>query len=79
VDLCRGPSRLCVAMDIEKAAMNKVNLTESEDIWLEDGAQVASNQIVACGRIGLGKRAGESAKMPLRFYLADCPYVSVVA
>lgn len=77
-DICRGPSRLCIAMDIDKVNVNKVDLADSDAIWIEEGTRVAPGDVVSGKRIGLGKAAGECAETPLRFYIRDCQFVSLV-
>ncbi|XP_063930870.1 DNA-3-methyladenine glycosylase-like [Zophobas morio] len=76
-DLCNGPSKLCMAMNISKDKCNKLDITESESLWLEDdGEAVEKPQIVSSSRIGINSSAGEWAKTPLRFYVVSSPHVS---
>jgi DNA-3-methyladenine glycosylase len=69
VELCNGPGKLCQAFGIT-LAHNGADL-ETADVWIEDDdwgpAHVATST-----RVGL--TAG--ADLPLRFFLADNPYVS---
>ncbi|XP_054155559.1 uncharacterized protein LOC128954018 [Oppia nitens] len=73
--LANGPSKLCMAMDIDRHNINKVNITDSELIWLETGSTVSDDDIVCTKRIGID-RAKEWANKPLRFYIKDNEYIS---
>lgn len=68
-DLCNGPSKLCQAFKIEKGMFNKVDLSVSEDMWLEDSMQINSSSIIKCKRIGIDSYGEEWANKPLRFYI----------
>jgi DNA-3-methyladenine glycosylase len=69
VDLCNGPGKLCQAFGITRE-QNGADL-DTDEIWVEDDGWVSA-QIGNSRRIGLS--AG--ADLPLRFYVADSPYVS---
>ncbi|GIY91558.1 DNA-3-methyladenine glycosylase [Caerostris extrusa] len=75
-DLCNGPSKLCLAFNIDKQ-LNKMDLCTSNDLWLEDGTEMPCSNIIACKRIGIDSAGEEWANKPLRFYVKDCVYVSV--
>ena len=78
--LCNGPSKLCLSYGITKE-LNKTDMTStSSDIWIEEWSSEAMNihQIVTSKRIGLGKKAAEWIDAPLRFYIQNCPSVSVI-
>ena len=67
--LCRGPGRLCQALDVTLGD-HGLDLTTSDRLWIEPGRQPAK---VASGRrIGI-TRGTES---PWRFFDADSPFVS---
>lgn len=71
-DLTRGPGRLCEALAIDRA-LDTCNLTRRGPLWIaDDGTAPAPEQILATTRVGISL----AADLPLRFYLADCPYVS---
>ncbi|XP_062611038.1 DNA-3-methyladenine glycosylase-like [Saccostrea cucullata] len=74
-DLCNGPSKLCQALTISKDRFNKTDLTEADEIWLEDGDVVPETQIVKSARINIDY-AEEWAKKPLRFYVLGNKSVS---
>lgn len=79
-ELCNGPSKLCLAMNITKEALNKEFLPDSHALWLEraDGeGDVPPEEIVVSRRVGIEGSGRESAAKPLRFYLRDCDCVSV--
>ncbi|KAL3876851.1 hypothetical protein ACJMK2_034636 [Sinanodonta woodiana] len=74
--LCNGPSKLCQALGIKKDTINKVDLTVSKDIWLEEGEAVEDKSILKCKRININY-AEEWVDKPLRFYIQENPFVSV--
>ncbi|KAL1475920.1 hypothetical protein MTO96_036932 [Rhipicephalus appendiculatus] len=73
-ELCNGPSKLCLAMNITKETLNKEFLPDSQALWLErDGeGDVPPEEIVVSRRVGIEGAGRESAAKPLRFYLRDC-------
>jgi DNA-3-methyladenine glycosylase len=75
--LCNGPSKLCIAMNVTKDNCNKIDLTESEHLWIEDdGGRIEETQIVNCRRIGIASAGEEWAAKPLRFYVLSNAHVS---
>lgn len=77
-DLCRGPGRLCQALDITRE-QDGVNLTVepaiagSDGLWVaETGDWVMDSPIAASPRIGITR----AADWPWRFYIAGNRYVS---
>lgn len=74
-DLCNGPSKLCQALKISKDKFNKVDLTTSDELWLEDGESLAEEKIVTSARINIDY-AEEWADKPLRFYILGNKSVS---
>ncbi|CAL1270060.1 unnamed protein product [Larinioides sclopetarius] len=75
-ELCNGPSKLCMAFQIDKS-LNKIDLCTSEALWVEDGLNISDCNIIACKRIGIESAGEEWANKPFRFYMRDCIYVSV--
>lgn len=77
--LCNGPSKLCIAMDIVKSNCNKLDITDpnNEILWLEDdpGFNEEAMKIVSCPRIGINY-AGEWISKPLRYYILNNEHVS---
>lgn len=74
-DLCNGPSKLCQALKISKDKFNKVDMTSSDEIWLEDGEDLPETKIVTGARININY-AEEWAQKPLRFYILGNKSVS---
>jgi DNA-3-methyladenine glycosylase len=68
-DLCRGPGRLCAALDIDRS-FDGVELFTRERLWLESGQP--QGRVLRSRRIGLTR----AAHRRLRFYEAANPYVS---
>lgn len=77
VELCKGPAKLCAALDIDRQmdgvdlcdSASPLLLVENPDIeaWL-----AARGPLVTTTRIGLSK----AADWPLRFYPARSPWIS---
>lgn len=78
-ELCNGPAKLCLAMAIDKAVINKEFLPDSHILWLEqeDGEAVQARDVVAAKRIGIGGSGAESGDRLLRFYVRGSDCVSV--
>jgi DNA-3-methyladenine glycosylase len=72
-NLTSGPGKLCIALGIDKS-FNNEDLLGSR-IWLESGAEIASEQIAVGKRIGIDY-AEEYAEKPWRFWLKDNRFVS---
>ncbi|GFR72097.1 DNA-3-methyladenine glycosylase, partial [Elysia marginata] len=53
-DLTGGPSKLCQALQINKTICNKIDLTASDQLWLERGIDIPPDRIVHCPRINIG-------------------------
>ena len=75
-DLCSGPSKLCQAFDITKD-LNCVDLCNSDEIWVEDGDEIPSAQMVNSTRIGIEGAGPEWSQLKLRWYILDNIHVSV--
>ena len=73
-DLCRGPGRLCQALDIDRG-LDGEDLRTSDRIWIERGDRIPVSQIVAGPRVGIGN-AGEWRYTPLRLALTGSSHVS---
>lgn len=74
-DLARGPARLCEAFGIDRA-LDGHDLTCAEELWIAaDGRDEGS---VPESRLAVGPRVGVTSAhdLPLRYYLADSPFVS---
>ena len=77
--LANGPSKLCQALCIEKANLNKEDMATSDRFWLEDNKnpQKKDITIVTSTRIGIHPHGSEQALKPLRFYILGSKGVSV--
>lgn len=73
-NLCSGPGKLCIAMDITKA-QNGANLMTSS-LYLEEPEKEEGFEIKAAKRIGIDY-AEEAKDYLWRFYIKDTPYLSV--
>lgn len=77
-ELCNGPSKLCVALDITKQNLNAVDMGKSSVFYLlDDGVVIDDNKIVTCKRIGIDGYGTEWASKPYRFYVLNNKSVSV--
>ena len=75
-DLCSGPSKLCQAFNINKD-LNCVDLSDSEEIWLENGDTVPEDNMVNSTRIGIEGAGPEWSQLKLRWYILENKNVSV--
>lgn len=75
-NLCNGPGKLCIAMDITKKE-NGVNLMTSS-LFIEEAEKEEPFEIVSAKRINIDY-AEEAKDFLWRFYIKDTPYVSVKA
>ncbi|WP_326511973.1 DNA-3-methyladenine glycosylase [Clostridium intestinale] len=74
-NLTNGPSKLCIALDINKKAHNFMDLVISKELYIEDGDIINSSDIVETTRIGIDY-AEEAVDFPWRFYVKNNIYVS---
>lgn len=78
--LSNGPSKLCIAMDINKTNCNKLDLGELQNdmLWIEDDPEFEGEEmrVVETSRIGIERVDPEWAKKPLRFYILGNASVS---
>ncbi|WP_276203421.1 DNA-3-methyladenine glycosylase [Paenibacillus wynnii] len=75
-DLSGGPGKLCRALRIDKS-LNGTRLdAPGGSLWLEQGDDPATLDIVQAPRINI-PYAEEYAIQPWRFYIKDNPYLSV--
>lgn len=74
-EIANGPSKMCIAFAID-AALNKANILDDPDIWLEDSEQVYSeDDIVKATRVGIPAKNPWANRL-LRYYLKDFKSVS---
>jgi len=69
-DLTNGPGKLCAALGID-VRHNALRL-DRPPILIREGARVPDARVVITPRIGIR----ESADWPLRWFVADSPWVS---
>lgn len=69
---CNGPGKLCRTLGITRAD-NKMDLTCPDKMWIE--ARDTPVKIASGARIGVDY-AGDDAKLPWRFVIAESPYIS---
>ncbi len=78
-DLCSGPSKLCLSLDITKGAVNEMFLCEEGSaVWLEDAEVVPDAMVRVSKRVGIDGAGAESRDKPYRFYERGNEHVSVV-
>ncbi len=69
-DLCRGPGRLCAALDVG-ISLNGHDLVRGSELWI--GASAGPPPAIgSSARIGITR----AAERPLRFYEVGSPYLS---
>jgi DNA-3-methyladenine glycosylase len=71
-ELARGPGRLCQALAIDRR-FDGWDVTLGQQLWLAQ-----AREVVPAARIRVSPRIGVTAArdLPLRYFLADSPYVS---
>lgn len=67
-ELCNGPSKICMAMRLEKVH-SKYSLCEWKELWIEDDFSQKEIMVIECPRIGIESYGPEWANKPLRFYI----------
>lgn len=75
VKLVNGPGKLCGWLCLDKSLYG-VDLCKSKDIWLEEGEDVASKDVLVGPRIGIDYAGPVWAKKPWRFWLKNNKFVS---
>ena len=67
-ELCNGPSKLCIAFQIDRTH-SKHSICSCKSLWIENDIQKEDINIVRCGRIGIDSAGPEWANKPLRYYI----------
>lgn len=77
-ELCSGPSKLCMAMNISKSNCNNLNVCESDELYFEHDPEFdyGEMKVVETSRIGVDRAGVEWASKPFRFYILNNSYVS---
>lgn len=74
--LTAGPSKLCQAMSITKILFDQTDLTNNEQLWVQDdGFKPAA--IMSSKRIGIENTGEEAVNKLYRFYIKNNPFISV--
>lgn len=77
LDLTTGPGKLCQALCLDRS-LDRENLLESERLFLLKGRLERGENMATDFRIGLPNHL-DHAFLPLRFYIRDNPFVSVLS
>ncbi|XP_066588170.1 putative 3-methyladenine DNA glycosylase [Prorops nasuta] len=73
--LCNGPSKLCMAFQLEKCH-SKYSICTWKNLWLENSLAEESITVVSCPRIGIDSAGIEWASKHLRYYIYNNKFVS---
>ena len=76
-ELCNGPSKLTQAFGITKANSNQIDLSTSQQLWLEEEIEMQESNIVTTRRVGIDNYDKEWVMKPLRFYVKGNRSVSL--
>lgn len=71
-NLCSGPGKLCMAMDIDRSLYGTDMCDDASEIYIEEGQSL---ETVASSRINIDY-AGEASGWLLRFTAVNNPYIS---
>ncbi|XP_012219475.1 putative 3-methyladenine DNA glycosylase isoform X2 [Linepithema humile] len=74
-ELCNGPSKLCIAYQLNKQ-YSKYSICTWKSLWIEDDGASEDFQIIKSSRIGIDSCGAEWAKKPLRYYIYNNKSVS---
>ncbi|XP_049950098.1 uncharacterized protein LOC126457653 isoform X1 [Schistocerca serialis cubense] len=79
-ELCNGPGKLCISMNIDRHTCNMKDLSLWEGMWIEEdneSRKISESELfVKTHRIGIDSVGAEWAKKPLRYYLMGNKSVS---
>ncbi|XP_018403602.1 PREDICTED: DNA-3-methyladenine glycosylase-like [Cyphomyrmex costatus] len=67
-ELCNGPSKLCIAYQLDKQH-SKYSLCTWKNLWIEDDRASGDIKVVKSARIGINSCGPEWANKPLRYYI----------
>lgn len=74
-NLCSGPGKLCMAMDIGKSLYGCDLTDRKSGLWIECGNTIADSDIIASKRINIDY-AGEAKDYLWRFTVKDSKFIS---
>lgn len=63
--VANGPGKLCIALKLGRA-QNALDMTSSEELWIEDAPSLADSEIIEGARVGIGD-LHDAVHWPLRF------------
>ncbi|MDX2146222.1 MAG: DNA-3-methyladenine glycosylase [Planctomycetota bacterium] len=75
-ELCSGPGKLCQALAIDRS-LSGVDLTSSDEVWIEAGVRVRPRDVVRSPRVGVSYAGAWAARL-LRFSVRGNESVSVM-
>ncbi|XP_014476208.1 PREDICTED: putative 3-methyladenine DNA glycosylase [Dinoponera quadriceps] len=67
-ELCNGPSKLCMAYQLDRQH-NKYSVCTWKSLWIEDDGALSDFRIIKSARIGIASSGPEWANKPLRYYI----------
>ncbi|XP_011144080.1 probable DNA-3-methyladenine glycosylase isoform X2 [Harpegnathos saltator] len=67
-ELCNGPSKLCMAYQLDRQH-NKYSVCTWKSLWIEDDGALSDFRIIRSARIGIDNSGPEWASKPLRYYV----------
>ncbi|XP_032674631.1 putative 3-methyladenine DNA glycosylase isoform X2 [Odontomachus brunneus] len=67
-ELCNGPSKLCMAYQLDRQH-NKYSVCTWKSLWIEDDGVLSDFRIISSARIGIDSSGPEWASKPLRYYI----------
>ncbi|MFZ1320595.1 MAG: DNA-3-methyladenine glycosylase [Ignavibacteria bacterium] len=72
IELTNGPSKLCMAMNID-LSLNSTDITDTNSkIFIAENDRIKRSEIITSRRIGLNK----GVEFPYRFFIKGNPYVT---
>lgn len=74
-NLTNGPSKLCIAMDIDKNRHNFMDLLNSEELYIEEYLEIPMEDVEERPRVGIDY-AEEAAAFLWRFYIKENEFIS---
>lgn len=74
-ELANGPSKLCMAFDIRRENCDKIDMSESDELWLEESEDLNFKErkfeIQTDKRIGIDSTPMEARNKLWRFFVKD--------
>lgn len=70
-ELANGPGKLCIAFDLTRSNSDRIDLSNSDFMWLEDCGQSSTFEVDVSKRIGIDSTPIESRNQLWRFCVKD--------